>query len=129
MENKETFQMTYSAQQQQELQRIREKYLPKTPDKMERLRALDAAVTAKANVRAIALGVVGTLVLGIGMSLLLSDFGAAVGSLALPLGLGLGVVGLAAVGCAYPVYNRVLKRERAKAAPEILRLTEELKQG
>lgn len=129
MENKETFQMTYSAQQQQELQHIREKYLPKTPDKMERLRALDAAVTRRASLRAILLGVAGTLVLGIGMSLIMTDFGAAAGSLAMPLGIALGVVGLAALGCAYPIYNRVLKRERAKAAPEILRLTDELKQG
>lgn len=126
MENKDTFKMTYSAQQQQELERIRAKYIPREPDKMRQLRALDASAGHKAAARAISVGVVGALLLGVGMSLIMSDFGLWVGAAALPLGLVCGVAGLILVGCAYPIHRRALARERAKIAPEILRLTDEL---
>ena len=67
-ENKE-FSYTYSAKEQAELKRIREKYTPptETEDKMERLRRLDAGVTQKAQVLSLVFGVVGALILGLGM--------------------------------------------------------------
>lgn len=118
--------MTYSAQQQEEVNLIRQKYIPKEPDKMERLRALDASVEKKASTVSIAVGVIGTLILGIGMSLAMSDFGAILGSAAFAVGIIIGLVGIAVLGCAYPLYNRTLKKERKKIAPEILKLTDEL---
>lgn len=118
--------MTYSAQQQEEVKQIRQKYAPKTPDKMEQLRALDASVEKKATAVSIAAGVIGTLILGIGMSLAMSDFGTILGSAAFIAGIIIGVVGIAVLGCAYPLYNRTLKKERAKIAPKILKLTDEL---
>lgn len=126
MENKDTFKMTYSAQQQEEVNQIRQKYAPKEPDKMEQLRALDASVEKKATAVSIAVGVVGTLILGIGMSLAMSDFGAILGSAAFIVGIVIGLMGIAVLGCAYPLYNRTLKKEREKIAPEILKLTDEL---
>lgn len=126
MENQETFKMTYSAEEQEEVARIREKYLPPKADKMEQLRALDASATKKATAWAIALGVIGTLVMGAGMSLVMSDFGTLLGTAAIPVGIGAGVVGMAALGMAYPLYQHLLKKERARIAPEILRLTDEL---
>lgn len=128
MDNNETFQMTYSAQQQDEILSIRKKYLPPKEDKMQQLRALDAGVSKKATIVSIAVGVIGTLIMGIGMSLTLSDFGAFLGTYAFPIGIAIGIVGLAILVCAYPLYNRVFKREREKIAPEILRLTDELMQ-
>lgn len=128
MENKDTFKMTYSAEQQEEVNQIRQKYAPKEPDKMATLRALDASVEKKASAVAIAVGVAGTLILGIGMSLAMSDFGAILGSAAFVAGIIIGLVGIAVLGCAYPLYNRTLKKERAKIAPEILKLTDELMQ-
>lgn len=126
MENKETFQMTYSAEVQQEVRSIRQKYAPRQPDRMEQLRALDAAVNRRATVPALTVGVLGALLLGLGMSLVLSELGAALGALALPAGVIVGVLGLAVLACAYPLYLRTLRREREKAAPEILRLSDEL---
>lgn len=126
MENKDTFKMTYSAPQQEEVNQIRQKYAPKEPDKMEQLRALDASVEKKATAVSIAVGVIGTLILGIGMSLAMSDFGAILGSAAFIVGIIIGIVGIAVLGCAYPLYNRTLKKEREKIAPEILKLTDEL---
>lgn len=128
MDNNNTFKMTYSAQQQQEIQDIRSKYIPKEPDKMERLRQLDAAVSGKATARSIAVGVVGTLILGLGMSFVMSDFGAFLGNLALPVGIGTGILGMGILALAYPLYQRTLKRERARIAPEILKLSDELMQ-
>ncbi len=128
MENKDTFKMTYSARQQEEIDQIRQKYAPKEPDKMEQLRALDASVEKKATVASIAVGVIGTLILGIGMSMAMTDFGAILGSAAFIVGIIIGVVGIAVLGCAYPLYNRTLKKEREKIAPEILKLTDELMQ-
>lgn len=127
MEKNDTFKMTYSSEQQEEIEQIRQKYVPKAPDKMAQLRALDASVEKKASAVAIAVGVVGTLILGLGMSLAMSDFGKILGSAAFFVGIVLGTAGIATLGCAYPLYHRTLKKERAKIAPEILKLTDELR--
>lgn len=128
MKDNSTFRMTYSAEQQEEVQQIREKYMSKAPDKMEQLRQLDAQVGKKATTAALTIGILGTLLLGLGMSMLMSEFGTVFGLLAVPLGIGIGIVGIAAVAGAYPLYGHILRREREKIAPEILRLTEELMQ-
>lgn len=128
MDNKETFEMTYSAQQQEEINELRKKYLPQEPDKMERLRQLDASVGKKAMAVSLTVGIGGTLLLGLGMSMVMSDFGILFGTLAVPLGIGIGLVGLATLSTAYPLYVRTLKKQRKKVAPEILKLTEELMQ-
>ena len=126
MENKEEFSFTYSGQQQKEIEAIRKKYLPKEVDKMEQLRKLHAVPTQKAQAAAIAIGVIGALIMGTGMSLAMTDIGAILGGLAMILGVVVGFVGMLLVAMAYPTYNRVLKKHRKKIAPEILRLTDEL---
>ena len=128
MENNQSFEYTYSAQQQKEVEAIRKKYLPKEEDKMEQLRNLHAMPTRKAQTASLIVGILGALILGTGMSLTMTDIGAALGTMALVLGIVIGILGLGMVGLAYPIYNRTLKKERTKIAPEILRLTEELMQ-
>lgn len=124
MDENDTFEYTYSAPEQDEVRRIREKYLP--PDeqetKMERLRRLDAQVTQKGTCWSLVLGIVSCLVMGIGMSccMVTTDY-------FIP-GIFIGIVGMAGVAMAYPVYTRITKRERERLAPEILKLTEELMQ-
>lgn len=125
-ENKETFRYTYSAQQQEEIRNIRKKYAAPEEDKMEQLRKLDRQTVQKAQSWAIALGVVGSLILGTGMSLAMTDLSGFLGGTAMVIGIPVGLVGIVLVALAYPVYNRILKRERQKIAPEILRLTDEL---
>lgn len=126
MENNQSFEYTYSAEQQKEVESIRKKYLPKEEDKMEQLRKLHDSATQKAQAASIAVGAIGALILGTGMSLCLTDLGAALGYFAMVLGVGLGLIGLIMVAAAYPVYSRTLKKERERIAPEILRLSEEL---
>ncbi|MGN0401782.1 MAG: hypothetical protein ACI4HQ_05925 [Acetatifactor sp.] len=131
MENKEkeTFSYTYSAKEQKEIQNIRRRYVAPEEDKMEYLRRLDAGVTRKATVSALISGTIGILVLGFGMSLVMSDLSGILGfhqNMALLIGIIIGMIGIVLAGGAYPLYNHVIKKERAKIAPEILRITEEL---
>ena len=131
MENKdkETFQFTYSAKEQSEIQNIRKKYAAPKEDKMEHLRRLDAGVTKKATMAALIPGIIGALFLGIGMSLAMSDLSEILGSyreMGMLVGIIIGVIGIILVCLAYPVYNQVIKKERERIAPEIIRLTDEL---
>lgn len=126
MDNIDNFSFTYSAQQQKEVEEIRKKYLPKEEDKMEQLRNLHAIPTKKAQACSIVLGVIGTLILGAGMSLCMTELSGFFGGTAMFIGIAVGIVGMVLVALAYPLYNRVLKKERQKIAPEILRLTDEL---
>ena len=125
------FSYTYSAKEQAELKRIRAKYVQKAAeeDKMARLRRLDASVTNTAQAVAIIFGVIGTLVLGFGMSLCMTDIAAklGIGSVAaIAAGVIFGISGGVIASLAYPIYNVIVKAKRNKIAPEILRLTDEL---
>ena len=120
-ENREGFSYTYSAEEQQELKKIREKYLPKEENKMEQIRSLDSKATGKATMIAIIIGVIGALLLGVGMCCTMVWQG----KWFVP-GILVGIIGIGIVAIAYPVYNKTLKTEREKIAPEVLRLTEEL---
>ena len=122
----ETFSYTYSAKEQAEVASIRSKYVPREENKMEQLRRLDRIPYKKAQAWALTLGTIGTLMLGIGMSLAMTELAAVLSSLGMPVGIAVGVGGLVLVALAYPVYNRVLKKQRERIAPEILRLTDEL---
>ena len=132
--NKENggFSYTYSAREQAELKRIREKYAEKEKreeSKIEKLRRLDRGATEKAQVASLIFGVVGTLILGFGMSLIMTELSAILGAyrdMYMVIGVAVGLLGGILTSLAYPVYNAVLKRERAKIAPEIIRLTDEL---
>lgn len=127
MENN-AFEYTYSPKRQQEVEAIRNAYLPKEEDKMEQLRKLHAMPTQKAQAISLAIGIIGTLILGTGMSLCMTDLGAALGRFAMALGIVVGLIGMVMVAAAYPMYNRTLKTERQKIAPEIFKLTDELMQ-
>lgn len=125
MENN-SFEYTYCAERQQEIEAIRKKYLPKEEDKMEQLRRLHSIPTQKAQAASIAVGVLGALILGTGMSLCMAELGAALEHFAMVIGVLAGLIGLIMVALAYPLFNYVLKKERKRIAPEILRLSDEL---
>jgi len=125
-EKNETFNYTYSAKQQEEIKNIRKKYVSPGEDKMETLRRLDRQATQKAQAWAIALGVIGALILGTGMSIAMTDVTGLSDSVAMLVGIPVGVLGMVPIALAYPVYNRILKKERQRIAPEIIRLTDEL---
>ena len=125
------FQYTYSANEQAELKRIRDKYTAptKVEDKMARLRRLDASVTNIAQAVALVFGVIGTLILGFGMSLVMTELAESLGlsgDAAMVIGIIIGIFGGILASLAYPIYNAIVKAKRKKIAPEIIRLTDEL---
>ena len=123
-EKKETFTYTYSAKEQEEIKKIRDKYAPQTREEnsMEQLRRLDESATKGATVVSLAVGIVSALLLGVGMCCtMLSGWEAY-----FVLGIVVGVVGIAGVIAAYPIYMRMVRHKRAKLAPEIIRLSDEL---
>lgn len=120
-EKRESFEYTYSAKQQEEIERIRRKYMPKEEDKMELLRKLDKDVTKPGTIGALVVGILGCLVFGFGMSCALVW-----GDSLLVGGIVIGIIGMALMGLALPVYHKMTAKQREKIAPQILALTEEL---
>ena len=122
MENqdKEKFSYTYSAKEQEEINRIRKKYMAEE-NKMEQLRRLDAGGTEKATAVSIIVGIAGALIMGIGMCCAMVWQG-----IWFIPGIVIGLAGIVVVAMAYPIYQKILKKEREKIAPEIIRLTDEL---
>lgn len=125
MENqdREKFSYAYSAKEQAEIKHIRRKYAPREEDKMEHLRKLDAGVHQKAAMHSVIVGVIGALILGIGMCCAFVWQGFWFVS-----GIVIGLIGLGILAAAYPVYQKAVRKEREKIAPEIIRLTDELTQ-
>ena len=121
-QNEETFEYRYSAKQQEEIEAIRRKYLPKEEDKMEQLRQMDMRVSRKGTIISIIIGVIGCLLLGIGMCCTMEW----AGRWFVP-GIIIGVIGIVMIALAYPLYERITKKERKKIAPLILKLADELK--
>lgn len=123
MNSNETFNYTYSASQQEEIKKIREKYsAPKEQEnKMERLRQLDRSVTRPGTIAALIVGIASSLIMGTGMSMCMvwGD------ELFIP-GIAVGVAGMIGVAIAYPLYSAVTKKRKEKLAPEIIRLSDEL---
>lgn len=122
------FKFTYSAPteaERREIAGIRQQY--EEPEKaaesgLVRLRRLDAFVTGSSTAAGLALGIVGCLVFGLGLAMIL-EWGM------LFLGILTAAVGALPMLLAYPLYRKVLKSNRKKYGPEILRLSEELLQG
>lgn len=120
MENKQQVSITYSAEEQKEMASIWAKYQPgekKQPTNLDKLRKLDARVESVAMVSALSEGIISTLILGVGMTCVLVWNQPVIGVI-------VGIIGLAGALCAWPLYQKVLAKQRAKAAPEILRLSE-----
>ena len=132
MENKDrnvSFSYVYSAEEQDEIRKIRKKYEFREEDPISRIRKLDNSVTQKATAISLIFGIIGVLIMGSGMSFIMTDLGSIIGmsgNIPWILGMLTGVIGIILVALAYPMYNNVLKKEREKVASEILELTEEL---
>ena len=123
-DKKETFTYTYSAKEQEEIKKIRDKYAPPTKEEtsMEQLRRLDESATKGATVVSLIVGIISALLLGVGMCCAMVPGWEAY---FIP-GVMIGIVGIIGMIAAYPIYTRMVKRKRAKLAPEIMRLSDEL---
>jgi len=120
---KETFEYTYSAKQQDEIEKIRSKYLPKQESKMEQLRKLDKQAEQPGQIAALSIGIIGSLLLGIGMCCTMV-WGTSM--MVFVFGIIIGVIGICIACTAYPVYTNITKKQREKVADKILALSAEI---
>ena len=122
MEN--TFSYTYSAKENAEVQAIRKKYLPKSESKLEELKRLDGTVQNSGIGASLCVGIMGSLIFGSGLCLALQVIGS--GIMMMLCGVLVGIVGIAIMIVAYPIYRKVYGKTKEKYAPRILELTAEL---
>ena len=112
--------------QQYMAQKIRAQYVEKQTGEIDALRALDAKVKRPANVFAYVFGSISAIVMGAGMSLVMTDVGAAIGIAdALVPGIAIGVLGLSMALLTYPIYKGILGSRKKKYAAQILKLSEQ----
>ena len=112
------------------VQKIRTQYTEKQHTELDELKALDAKVKRPAKVFAYIYGSVSAIVMGAGMSLVMTDIGAIIGlANAMVPGIVVGIVGLGMALLTYPIYKKVLNSRKKKYAPEILSLSEKIMKG
>jgi hypothetical protein len=108
-------------------QKIRTQYMEKTPSELDALRELDSKVKRPANVFAYTFGSVSAVIMGAGMSLVMTDIGAIIGiTSALVPGIAIGVVGLGMALLTYPIYKGILNSRKKKYGAEILSLSDKI---
>lgn len=117
--NNNSFTYSYSSKQQNEINEIRNKYMPKQTNKLDLIRKLDKRVTQKATVYSLVCGISGALTFGTGMSCCMVWNKILAGII-------IGCIGIILMSVTYPLYNFILKKERKRIAPQILALTDEL---
>lgn len=109
------------------VQNIRTQYMGKQHTDLDALKALDARVKRPANAFAYTYGSVAAIVMGSGMSLVMTDIGAMIGMTATMIpGIVIGVAGMSMALTTYPLYRRILNGRKKKYAPQIMALSEKL---
>lgn len=109
------------------VQKIRTQYTEKTTTAVDELKALDTKVKKPANVFAYVFGSISAIIMGCGMSLVMTDIGATVG-VAEPMvpGIIIGVIGMAMAIINYPMYKGILNSRKKKYAKQIIALSEKI---
>lgn len=112
------------------IQKIRTQYTEKEHTALDALTALDRKVKRPANTSAYVFGTVSAIVMGSGMSLVMTDIGSAVG-ITDPMipGIVIGVIGLVMAIANYPMYKRILGARRKKYADQIIALSDQIMNG
>ncbi|MBR2312063.1 MAG: dihydropteridine reductase [Clostridia bacterium] len=103
------------------VQKICTQYTEKAHTALDDLKALDTKVKRPATVFSYLFGTAGALVLGTGMSLAMGVIGSS-----MPLGIGVGLLGILMVAVNYPLYQRILGARRKKYAPEIIAMSDRI---
>ena len=108
-------------------QRIRTQYMKKESTELDELRELDAKVKRPANIFAYVFGSISAVVMGAGMSLVMTDIGATLGiANAMVPGIIIGVVGMVMALVNYPIYKGILGSRKRKYGAEILKLSDKI---
>ena len=108
-------------------QKIRTQYMEKQSTELGALRALDRKVKRPANVFAYTFGSISAIIMGAGMSLVMTDIGAMLGLSGVMIpGIAIGVVGLGMALLNYPMYRKILDARKQKYAEQILKLSDKI---
>ena len=112
------------------VEKIRSQYMETGYTDLDTLKVLDAKVKKPARVFGFAYGSIGAVVMGAGMSLVMTDIGSVLGmqNTLLP-GILVGVVGLVMSCSTYPLYKKILTSRKKKYAPQIMELSERIMKG
>lgn len=103
---------------------IAKEYAPKENSKIIALKKLDNKAKLPANIFGYTFGIISALVAGTGMCLSMQVIGS--GTVALVLGIIIGIVGLAGCGINYPLYKKLLEKGKAKYAYDTVKLAREI---
>lgn len=121
MSNELVFRYNYSAQQNNEVRTIRDKYLPKTESGLDELKRLDRTVENAGVIPSLVMGILSCLVFGLGMCFAMSVIGNS-----MMVGVFFGVLGAVGMILAYPVHRRCFEKAKEKHQPRILELAAQL---
>ena len=112
------------------VQKIRSQYTEKESTELDALRALDVKVKKPANVVAYTFGSISAIIMGAGMSLVMTDVGSDIGLKdSMTPGIAIGVVGMVMAIANYPLYKRMLNFRKKKYADKIIALSERIMKG
>ncbi|MGN0771525.1 MAG: dihydropteridine reductase [Christensenellales bacterium] len=106
---------------QKQIEAIRNQYVKKEISELDKLKALDKKAKRPATIVAYVIGVIATLLLGVGMCLAMK----VIGDL-MPLGIVIGVIGIVFIGVNHLIYNKVLESGKKKYAEQIIEKSNEL---
>lgn len=108
-------------------EKIRTQYMKQEATDLDALRKLDAKVKRPANIFAYIFGSISAIIMGTGMSLVMTDIGEALKiSAAMPVGIAIGVAGLILALVNYPIFKGILNARQKKYADEIIKLSEKI---
>ncbi len=127
MSEENVFNYNYSAKENKEAEEIRSRYMPQSESKLDELRKLDAKVKRPVNVFAYVFGSISAIIMGGGMSLVMTDIGQKIGmeNTMMP-GILIGLIGMFLAIVNYPMYKRLLDSRKKKYAEQILKLSENI---
>lgn len=109
------------------VQKIRTQYTEKEHAQLDALKELDSKVKRPANVFAYTFGSVGAIIMGSGMSLVMTEIGSMIGmETGMIPGIIIGIIGLIIVIINYPIYKGILSSRRKKYAEQIIALSDEI---
>ncbi|MBQ7821234.1 MAG: dihydropteridine reductase [Clostridia bacterium] len=112
------------------VQKIRTQYTEKEHTQLDALKELDTRVKKPANIFAYVFGSISAIVMGSGMSLVMTDIGTMLGvENAMIPGIAVGIIGLLMAIVNYPLYKNILASRKKKYAKEIIELSDNIMKG
>ena len=116
------FSYKYSAAENKEIQEIRKRYLPHNESKLDEIKRLDAKVQNSGVVESLCIGIISSLIFGLGMCLAMQVIGSGMGMII--LGVFVGIIGMIGMIVAYPICCKMRRKAKEQYSSRILELTE-----